>query len=113
MLTPVQKFRFLVNINAISADLLRVAAILLLVLLGLCNQVISLIVWVPTNPVQEGKSIPDGNTNFGAKLNSSSCLATNNWSNMTLNQIDDAVGHAAVLGIEQDALLAVQLADHQ
>jgi hypothetical protein len=32
---------------------------------------------------------------------------------MSLNQIDNAVGHAAAFGVQQDALLAVQLADHE
>ena len=32
---------------------------------------------------------------------------------MSLNLVDYPVGHAAVLGVEQDALLAVQLADHE
>jgi hypothetical protein len=32
---------------------------------------------------------------------------------MSLNQVHNAIGHAARLGIQQDALLAVQLADHK
>ena len=71
------------------------------------------IVWIPADPVQEGKSIPHGNTNLGAKLNSSSCLATNNRTNLPLNQVDDTVGEAVRRSVQQDALLAVQLADHE
>ena len=102
-----------IDVDAISAYSLRVAAILLLVLLGLCNQVFSLVVWIPTDPVQKGKAVPHGNTDLGPKLNSSSCLTTNNRSNMSFNQVDNAVGHAAAFGVEQDALLAVQLADNE
>lgn len=32
---------------------------------------------------------------------------------MSRNQVDDAVGDAACLGIQQDRLLSVQLADHE
>jgi len=70
------------------------------------------IVWIPADPVQEGKSIPHGNTNHGAKLHSSSCLATNNRTNLSLNQVDDTVGEAARRSVQQDTLLAVHLADH-
>jgi len=87
--------------------------VFLLIFLGLWNQVVALIVWIPADPVQEGKAIPHGNTNFGAKLNSGSCFAANHRTNLSLNQVDDTVGDAARLGIVQDALLAVQLADHK
>jgi hypothetical protein len=63
--------------------------------------------------VQEGKAIPNRNTDFGAKLNSSPCLATHHGLNVSLNQVHDAVGHAAGLGIQQDALRAVKLTDHK
>jgi len=86
---------------------------LLLVLLGLGNQVFSLVVWIPADPVQDGKSVPNGNTNLDPKLKSSFCLTTDNRSNMSLNKVDNAVGHAAGFEVEQDALLAVQLADHE
>ena len=101
------------DIDAISSYSLRAAAILLLVLPGLCNKVFSLVVWIPTDPAQEGKAVPHGNTDYGPKLNGSSYLTTNNRSNMSLNQVDNAVGHAAALGVEKDTLLAVRLADHE
>ncbi len=63
--------------------------------------------------MKKGKAISHGDTNFGDKLNSSSCLAANNGTNLPLNQVDDAVGDAARLGVQQDALLAVQLTDHE
>jgi hypothetical protein len=102
-----------VDVDAISADSLGVTAEFLLILLGLWNQVLGLIIWIPADPVQKSKAISHGDTNFGAKLNSSSCLAANNGTNLPLNQVDDAVGDAARLGVQQDALLAVQLADHE
>ena len=84
-----------------------------LIFLGLWNQVFTFIVWIPTDPVQEGKAIAHGNTNLGAKLNSSSCLTANNGTNLSLNQVDDPIGDAARLGVQQNALLAVHLADHE
>ena len=101
-----------VDINLIGADSLWITAVFLLVFLGLWNQVLSFIVWIPADPVQEGKAITHGDTNLGAKLKSSSCLATSNGTNLSLNQVDDTVGHVARLGVKQDALLAVQLTDH-
>jgi hypothetical protein len=65
------------------------------VLVGLGYQVISFIAGIPADPVQEGKVIAHKNTDLSAKINNTSCLATKNQSNMALNQIDDAVGHAA------------------
>ena len=53
-----------VDIDAISAYPLRVTPILLLVLLGLGNQVFSFVVWIPADPVQEGKAVPHGNTDL-------------------------------------------------
>ena len=44
------------------------------------NQIFGLIVWIPADPMQEGKTIPHRNTDLGPKLNSSSCLATNHGS---------------------------------
>lgn len=32
---------------------------------------------------------------------------------MTLNQVDDAVGNASRVGVQQDGLLTLQLADHE
>ena len=44
-----------VDVDTICADSLGVAAILLLVFLSLWNQVFGLVVWIPADPVQEGK----------------------------------------------------------
>lgn len=102
-----------VEVDAISADSLGVTPVFLLILLGLCNQIFGLIVWIPADPAQKGKAISHGDTNFGAKLNSSSYLAAKNGTNLPLNQVDDAVGDAARLSVKQDGLLAMQLADHK
>ena len=102
-----------VDVDTICADSLGVAAILLLVFLSLWNQVFGLVVWIPADPVQEGKAVSHRHTNFGAKLNSSSRLASNNGPYVSLNQVHNAIRHAARLGVQQDALLAVQLADHE
>jgi hypothetical protein len=102
-----------VDVDAIGADLLGVTAVLLLEFFGLWDQVLGLIVWTPADLVQEGEAIPHGNTNLSPKLNSCSCLAANNRTNLPLNQVDDAVRDAARLGVQQDRLLSVQLADHE
>ncbi len=102
-----------IDVDAIGTDSLGVTAVLLLVFLGLWDQVLRLIVRIPTDPVQEGKSIPNRDTDFSPKLNSRSCLAANSGTNPSLNQVDDAVGNAAHLGIQQDRLLSVQLADYE
>jgi hypothetical protein len=62
---------------------------------------------IPTDPLEEGEGISHRNTNFGAKLNSSSCLFSDDGPNVALNQDDNAVGNAAWLSIQQDALLAI------
>jgi len=87
--------------------------VLLFVFVGLWDQIFGLIVRIPTDPVQEGKSIPHRDTDLGSKLNSRSCFAANNGANLSLNQVDDAVGDAARLGVQQDRLLSLQLADHE
>ncbi len=86
---------------------------LLLVFLGLRDQVFRLIVRIPADPVQEGKTIPHRDTDLGPELHSRPCLAANNGTNMSLNQVDDAIGDATRLGMQQDGLLSVQLADHE
>ena len=102
-----------VDVDAIGADALGVTAVRLFVFLSLWYQILRLIVRVPTDPVQECKSIPHRNTDLGSKLNSRSCFAANNGANLSLNQVDDAVGDAARLGVQQDRLLSLQLADHE
>lgn len=77
MLFLMQKCRFLAfDVDAIRADSLGVAAVLLLVLFGFKNQVLGFVVWIQTDPVQEGKPITHGNTNLGTRLNRSSRLAS-------------------------------------
>ena len=100
-----------VDIDAISADTLGVAAVLLLVFLGLWNQVLRFIVRIPADPVQEGKAITHRDTDFGPKLHGRPCFAANNGTNMALNQVDDAIRDASRLGVQKDRLLPVQLAD--
>ena len=63
-----------VDVDAIGADSRWIAAIVLFVLLGLCNQVFCLVVGVPADPVQEGKTIPDGNTDLGANSTAARAL---------------------------------------
>jgi hypothetical protein len=46
-----------INVDAICADSLGIATILLLVFLGLWNQLFGFVVWIPTDPVQKGKAV--------------------------------------------------------
>ncbi len=85
----------------------------MLILFGLWNQILRFIVRTPADSVQEGKAFPHGNTDLRTEFASSSCFATNDGTNMSLNQVDDSVWDAACLKVQQDALLAVQLADHK
>ena len=63
--------------------------------------------------MKEGKAILHGNTDLRTKFTCSSCFATNDRSNLSLYQVDDAIGDAARFSVEQDALLTVHLADHE
>lgn len=65
-----------VNINAVSADPLRIASIFQLILLRLRNHIFGLIAGIRANPVKRGKSVADGNTKLGAMLHRNSRLAT-------------------------------------
>ena len=53
-----------VDVDTICADSLGVAAILLLVFLSLWNQVFGFVVWIPADPVQEGKAVSHRYTNL-------------------------------------------------
>lgn len=46
-----------VEVDAISTDALGATVLLLFILPGLCNQILGLIVWIPANPMQEGKPL--------------------------------------------------------
>ena len=61
-----------VDIKPIGADTVWIIAVFLLVFLSLRNQILRFIVWIPADPVQEGKAITHGDTNIGAKLKSRS-----------------------------------------
>jgi hypothetical protein len=91
-----------IDIDAIGANSLGVTAVFLLVFLGLRDQVLRLIVRIPADPVQEGKAIPHRDTDLGPKLHSRSCVAANNGTNMSLNQVDNAIGDASSLGAQQN-----------
>jgi hypothetical protein len=101
-----------VDIHAIGADSLGVEAMLLLIVLDLLDQVLSLVVRIPADPMQESKAIPHIVT-VSPKLNSRFCLATNYGANLSLKQVHDAVRDAARLGDQQDHLLSVDLADYE
>ena len=63
--------------------------------------------------MKEGKAIPHRNTDLRTKFTCGSCFATNDGSNVSLTQVDDAIGDAVCIGTQHVALLAVQLADHE
>jgi hypothetical protein len=60
-----------IDIDTINADSLEVAAVVLLGLLGLRNQVIAFVVRVPAEPMQERKSILNGDTDSGSEFDCS------------------------------------------
>ena len=62
--------------------------------------------------MQEGSAASHRSTNLGTKLNSSPCFTTNHGPYMSLNQVYNAIGHAARIGV-QHALLSVHLADYK
>jgi hypothetical protein len=68
---------------------------------------------IQADSVQEGKAIPHRNTDRCTEFASSSCFATNDRTNMWLNQVDDSVRDPACMEIQQEALLEVQLTDHK
>jgi hypothetical protein len=102
-----------IDANSLGIARLRQAPVFKPVLFCLWNQILSFVVGIPADHVQEGKLIPLRNTNLGAKLINSSCITMNNGPNMSLNQVHNAIRHAAHLGVQQNALLAVQLADYE
>ncbi len=92
-----------VDVDTVSTDAFWITAVFLLVLLGLRNQILRFVESVPANPMKEGKAIPHRNTDLCTELTSSSCFATNDGSNVSLNQVDDAIWDAARVGVQQDA----------
>ncbi len=50
--------------NPIGTDSLWITAMFVLVFLGLWDQAFSFIVWIPADPVQEGKAITHRDTNL-------------------------------------------------
>ena len=52
------------DVDAIGADSLGITAVFMLIFLCLWNQVFTFIVWIPADPVQEGKAITHGDTNL-------------------------------------------------
>jgi len=86
-----------------------VATIVLLIVLGLCNQILAFIVGIPAEPMQKRKSIANRNTDFRSEFNSSPCLPANNGTYLPLHQIDKAIRDAPGLAVEQNGLLPVGL----
>jgi hypothetical protein len=98
-----------IDVKTVSAYSFRVATIVLLILLGLGNQILAFVVSIPAEPMQERKSIAHRNTDFGSEFDSSPCLSANNGSYLPLNQIDKAIRDAPGLTVEQNGLLPVEL----
>jgi hypothetical protein len=96
-----------IDIDAISVDPLGVAAIVLLVILGLPNQVITFVAGIPADPMQTCKSALNGNTDLCSALHCLTCLAASKGPYLPLQQIDKPIRDAPCLAVEQDALLPV------
>ena len=57
--------------------------------------------------MQEGKTSPYRDADLSAEFKGGPCLATRDGTNLLLNQVDNSVGNATRITVEQNALLAV------
>ncbi|MFN7900738.1 MAG: hypothetical protein ACK5N0_13950 [Synechococcaceae cyanobacterium] len=114
----VGKLGFLALAEIESAQISREVAALVLPRFPDPNDgVISLMAPIPASPIQAGKAAAEVKLDCGAKHHRSSCLATNNSTNRSLNPIENAVGDAvrgaACFAVQLHALVAIELADHE
>jgi hypothetical protein len=71
-------------------------------------QIFSFVIWVETQPIEEGKSISrDRDGYFGPKFNIAARLAPNDRSDadVGLHQANDPVGDASAVRVIEDSLL--------
>ena len=94
-----------IDVDAICTYAFGVAAIILLVFYGLSNQVSSFVVGVPADPMEEWEAILHRDADLCSELNSSTCLATNDWPHLALNQIDQPIWDATRFAMDQNTLL--------
>ena len=94
-----------VDVDAICTYAFGVAAVILLVFFGLSNQVSPFVVGVPADPMEEREAILNRDANLCPELNSSTCLATNDWPHLALNQIDQPIWDATRFAMDQNTLL--------
>ena len=88
-----------IDVDTVSTDAFWIKAVFLLLLLALSIQILGFFESVPASPMKESKAIPHGNTDLRTKFTCGSCFAMNDGSNVSLNQVDDSIGHAARLGV--------------
>jgi hypothetical protein len=84
-----------INIDTVSTDAFGIATVFLLLLLGLRNQILRFVESVPADSMKEGKGITHRITDLRTKFTCGSCFATNDGSNVSLNQVEYAIGDAA------------------
>jgi hypothetical protein len=107
-----------VEINAIGADTLRIAAIVTLVFLGLGNQIITFVVGIPADSVQKWKSILNRDTdlpqaealratvpNLTAAI--ALALAAHNRPHPALHQAHKPIRDAPRIVMEENSLLTI------
>jgi len=81
-----------------GADHLRVGAISAAISPGLTFKILTFVVWVEAQAIQEGEAFAsDRDRDLGARLNVASRLATNNWSDVRLVEADDAIWDASAV----------------
>jgi hypothetical protein len=89
-----------IGVDAIGTDSLGVATVFLIVHCGLWNQILRLIARIPANSVQEGKTIPYRNNDLNAEFKGGPCLATNDGTDLSLNQVHNSVGNPTRITVE-------------
>jgi hypothetical protein len=107
-----------VDINAIGADTLWLAAIIAFAFLSPCNQITTFVVVISANSVQKWKSILNRDIDspqvealrgYGVKFNCCPCLAAHNRPDPALHQAHKPIREAPRIAMEENSLLTIQL----
>jgi hypothetical protein len=70
------------------------------------DQIFSFVIWVETQPIEEGKSIyRDQDGFFGPKFNIAARLVPNDRSDVVLHQANDSAGDTSAVRVKEDSLL--------
>ena len=101
-------------VDLVSADHFWVVTMAAAISHRLRLKVFSFVVGVITQPIQKGESLPgDREGDLCTELNIATSLATDNRSDMSLAEADDAIGDASAVSVIENGLLTDKLTDHQ